>query len=153
MYFEMARWCTKTAVDDMVKHWWLKIEYKCTEEVDGSTKMNNVFTAIVAQSFLTNLHLFWLAKTCKCSKITDDWSLFATLDNCGAIDVKMDSYVFEEKSSLKMPRLPLSAKLHWRLLHCLYRSKCHQEIEALICSIKSLSSEAALHLYKSIKWS
>ena len=85
----------------MVKHWWLKIEYKCTEEVDGSTKMNNVFTAIVAQSFLTNLHLFWLAKTCKCSKITDDWSLFATLDNCGAIDVKMDGSVFDEYSCIE----------------------------------------------------
>ena len=37
----------------------------------------------------------------------------------GAIDVKMDGSVLEEKSSFKLLGLPLSSKLHGILLSCL----------------------------------
>ena len=44
-----------------------------------------------------------------------DWS-----NNCGAIDVKMDGSVFEEKSSFKMAELSFSSKLYWRyyIIYC-----------------------------------
>ena len=40
--------------------------------------------------------------------------------NTGAIDVKMDGSVLEEKMSFKMLGLTFSSKLDWGLLHCLY---------------------------------
>ena len=41
--------------------------------------------------------------------------LFERSYNTGAIDVKMDGPVLEEKSSLKMPRLSFSCRLDWAL--------------------------------------
>ena len=44
------------------------------------------------------------------------WKISALSDrsyNSGAIDVKMDGSVFEEKYSFKMMGLPLSSKLSW----------------------------------------
>ena len=40
--------------------------------------------------------------------------------NTGAIDVKMDGSVLEEKSSFGMLGLIFSSKLDWRVVHCLY---------------------------------
>ena len=40
--------------------------------------------------------------------------------NSGAIDVKMDGSVLEEKSSFGMLGLILSSKLDWGVVHCLY---------------------------------
>ena len=51
-----------------------------------------------------------------------DWS-----NNTGAIDVKMDGSVLEEKSSFKMLGLTFSVKLYWGLLHYLYCQGCLQE--------------------------
>ena len=51
-----------------------------------------------------------------------DWS-----NNTGAIDVKMDGSVLEEKSSFKMLGLTFSSKLDWGLLHYLYCQGCLQE--------------------------
>ena len=41
-------------------------------------------------------------------------------NSTGAIDVKMDGSVFEEKSSCKMLELTFSSKLNWRFFHYLY---------------------------------
>ena len=41
--------------------------------------------------------------------------LFDQCNDTGAIDVKMDGPVLQEKSSLKMPRLPFSCTLDWAL--------------------------------------
>ena len=41
--------------------------------------------------------------------------LFEQCNDTGAVDVKMDGPVLEEKSSLKMPRLPFSCRLDWAL--------------------------------------
>ena len=62
-------------------------------------------------------------------------------DNSGGIDMKIAGSVLEEKSSFKMLGFSFSFKL------CLLLSK---KIGALIRSMKVLSSEAALYLYKSI---
>ena len=40
--------------------------------------------------------------------------------NTGAIDVKMDGSVLEEKSSFGMLGLIFSSKLDWGVVHCLY---------------------------------
>ena len=73
-----------------------------------------------------------------------DWS-----NNTGAIDVKMDGSVLEEKSSFKMLGLNLSSKLDWGS-HIIYIAKtAFKKIGALICSMKFLSPEVALYLYKS----
>ena len=59
----------------------------------------------------------------------------------GSIDLKMDGSVLEEKSPLKMLGLTFSSKLDW--------GSYIISIEALIRSIKFLSPEVALYLYKS----
>ena len=41
--------------------------------------------------------------------------LFEQCNDTGAVDVKMDGPVLEEKSSLKMPRLSFSCRLDWAL--------------------------------------
>ena len=64
----------------------------------------------------------------------------------------MDGSVLEEKSSFKMLGLTLSSKLDWALTWSLL-SKLSKEIGALICSVKFLSPEVALYLYKSTIWS
>ena len=63
-------------------------------------------------------------------------------NNTGAINVKMDEFVLEEKSSFKMLGLTFSSKLDWG----------SKKIGALIRSMKFLSPEVALYLYKSTIW-
>ena len=41
---------------------------------------------------------------------------FDQSNNTGAIDVKMDGFVLEEKSSFKIPRLSFSCRLDWALI-------------------------------------
>ena len=65
--------------------------------------------------------------------------------NTGVIDVKMDGSVLEEKTSFKMLGLTFSSKLDWGS----YITKiASQKIGALIRSMKFLSPEVALDLYK-----
>ena len=66
--------------------------------------------------------------------------------NTGAIDVKMDGSVLEEKTSFKMLGLTFSSKLDWGSYIAKTASK---KIGALIHSMKFLSLEVALYLYKS----
>ena len=69
--------------------------------------------------------------------------------NTGAIDVKMDGSVLEEKSSFGVLRLIFSSKLEWGSYIASIAKTASKKIGVLIRSIKFLSSEVALYLYKS----
>ena len=66
----------------------------------------------------------------------------------GVIDVKMDESAFEEKSSFKMLGFSFSHKLDWGSYMISIAKTAYIKIEALICSMKFLSPEVALYLYK-----
>ena len=69
--------------------------------------------------------------------------------NTGAIDVKMDGSVLEEKTSFKMLGLTFSSKLDWGSYIVSIAKAASKKIGALIHSMKFLSPEVALYLYKS----
>ena len=73
-----------------------------------------------------------------------DWS-----KKTGAIDVKMDGSVLEVKSSFKMLWLISSSKLDWGSYIVSTAKTASTKIGALIRSMKFLSPEVALYLYKS----
>ena len=75
--------------------------------------------------------------------------LFDQSKNTGIIDVKMDGSVFEEKSSFKMLGLTFSSKLDWVSYIVSIAKTSSKEMGALIGSMKFLSPEVALYLYKS----
>ena len=70
--------------------------------------------------------------------------------NTGAIDVKMDGSVLEDKTSFKMLGLTFSSKLDWGSYIVSIAKTASKKIGALIRSMKFLSPEVALYLYKSI---
>ena len=72
-----------------------------------------------------------------------DWS-----NNTGAIDVKMDGSVLEEKSSFKMPGLTFSSKLDWGSCIISIAKTVSKKIGAFIRSMKFPFPEVALYLYK-----
>ena len=74
---------------------------------------------------------------------------FDQSNNNGSIDVKMDGSFLEEKSSFKMMRLTFSSKLDWCSCIISIAKTASKKIGALIHSIKFLSPEVALYLYKS----
>ena len=69
--------------------------------------------------------------------------------NTGAIDVKMDESVLEEKSSFKMLGLTFSSKLDCGSYIVSIAKTTSKKIGALIRSMKFLSPQVALYLYKS----
>ena len=71
--------------------------------------------------------------------------------NTGAIDVKMDGSVLEEKTSFKMLGLTFCSKLDWGSYIVSIAKTTSKKIGALIRSMKFLSPEIALYLYKSTK--
>ena len=74
---------------------------------------------------------------------------FDRFKNTGAIDVKMDGSVLEEQSYFKMLGLTFSSKLDWgSYIISIVKTAC-KKIGALIRSMKFLSPEVALFLYKS----
>ena len=73
-----------------------------------------------------------------------DWS-----NNTSAIDVKMDGFVLEEKLSFKMLVLSFSSKLDRVSYIISIANTVSKNTGSLICSMKFLSHEAALNLYKS----
>ena len=75
--------------------------------------------------------------------------LFDQSNNTAAIDVKMDGSVLEEKSSFKVLRLTLSCKLDQSSYIISIAKIASKKIGALIRSMKVLSPEVALYLYKS----
>ena len=74
---------------------------------------------------------------------------FDRSNNTGAIDVKMDGSVLEEKSSFKMLGLTFSSKLDWGSYIIFIAKTASKKIGALIRSIKFLSPEVSLYLYQS----
>ena len=74
---------------------------------------------------------------------------FDQSNNTGAIDVKMDGSVLEEKPSFKMLGLTFSSKLDWGSYIISIAKTASKKIGALIRSMKFLSPEVALDLYKS----
>ena len=73
-----------------------------------------------------------------------DWS-----NNNGSIDVKMVGSTLEEKSCFKMLALTFSSKLGWGSYIISIAKTASKKIGALIRSMKFLSPEVALYLYKS----
>ena len=77
---------------------------------------------------------------------------FNQSNNTGAIGVKMDGSVLEEKSFFKMLGLTFSSKLDWGSYIISIAKTASKKIGALIRSMKFLSPEVALYLYKSTIW-
>ena len=69
--------------------------------------------------------------------------------NNGFTDVKMGGSPLEEKWSFKMLGLTVSSKLDWSSYIISIAKTATKKIEVLICSMKFLSPEVALYLYKS----
>ena len=72
---------------------------------------------------------------------------FDRCKNTGAIDVKMDGFVPEEKTSFKMLGLTFSSKLDWGFYIVSIAKTASKKIGALIRSMKFLSPEVAMYLY------
>ena len=80
----------------------------------------------------------------KTQLVSFDW-----FNNNGSIDVKMDGSVLEEKSSFKMLGLTFSSNLDWGSYITSIAKTVSKKIGALFFSMKFLSPEVALYLYKS----
>ena len=76
--------------------------------------------------------------------VSFDWS-----NSSGAIDVKTDGSVLEEKASFKMLVLSFSSKLDWSSYIVSSAKIASKKIEALIHSKKFLSDDTVLYLFKS----
>ena len=74
--------------------------------------------------------------------------LFDQSNNTGAIDVKMDGSFLGENSSFKVLGLTFSSKLDWGSYIIPIAKTASKKIRALIRSMKFLSAEDALYLYK-----
>ena len=72
--------------------------------------------------------------------------LFDRSNNTGAIDMKIDGSVLEEKSSFNMLGLTFSSKLDWGCYIFSIAKTASEKIRAFIRSMKFLSSEVALYL-------
>ena len=75
--------------------------------------------------------------------------LFDRSNNTAAIYVKTDGSVLEAKSFFKMLRLSFSSKLDWGSYIISMAKTPSRKIGAFICSMKFLSLEVALYIYKS----
>ena len=73
---------------------------------------------------------------------------FDQSNNTAVIDVKMNGSVLEEESSFKMLGLTFSSKLDWGSYIVSIAETAPKKIRALIRSMKFLSPEVALYLYK-----
>ena len=76
-------------------------------------------------------------------------ALFDQSNSIGAVDVKMNGSVLEEKSSFKMLGLTFPSKLGWGSYIISVARTTSKKIGALILSMKFLFPEVALYLYKS----
>ena len=75
--------------------------------------------------------------------------LFDQSNNTGAIDVKINGSVLEEKSSFKILGLIFHSKLDLGSYSITIAKTASKKIGALIYSMKFLSHEVALYLYTS----
>ena len=74
---------------------------------------------------------------------------FHRSNNTGGTDAKLDGSVIEEKSTFKMLGLSFSSKLDWGSYIIPIPKTVSHKIGALIRSMKFLSSEVTLYLFKS----
>ena len=74
---------------------------------------------------------------------------FVPSNNNGTVDVKMNGSVLEEKPFFKMLGLTFSSKLDWSSYIISIAKTASNKIGTLICSLKFLSPEVDLYLYKS----
>ena len=75
---------------------------------------------------------------------------YSLSNDAGAIDVKTDGFFLEEKSSLKILGLSFSSKLDWDCYIISVAKTAFKKNGALIRSMKFLSPEVSLYLYKYI---
>ena len=75
---------------------------------------------------------------------------FDRSNNNGSVDVKMDGSVLEKKWSFKVQGLTFSSNLDWGSYIISVPKTAPKKIGALIHSMKFVSPEVALYLYKSI---
>ena len=75
--------------------------------------------------------------------------MFDQSNDNGSIDVEMDGSVLEENSSFKMQGLTFCSKFDWDLYSISIAKTTLKKIGALILSMKFLSPEVTLCLYKS----
>ena len=122
-----------------------------------------LFILIVIRHLVCGNNLKWLLNlnlTCKTLDWGKKWLVdfnagktqlvsFDQSNNNGSIDVKMDWSVLEEKSSFKMLGLTFPSNLGCGSYIISIAKTASRKIGALICSMKFLSHEAALYLYKS----
>ena len=80
----------------------------------------------------------------KTQLVSFDWC-----SNTGTVDMKMDESVLDEKSFFTMLRLTFTSKLDWGSYIISIDKTASKNIGALIHSMKFLSPEVALFLYKS----
>ena len=78
--------------------------------------------------------------------------LFDRSKNTGAIDMKMDGSVLEEKSFFKMLGLTFSSKLYWGFYIISIAKTTRKKIEFLVRFMKFLSPKVAQYLYKATIW-
>ena len=74
---------------------------------------------------------------------------FDRSNNAGAIDVKMDGSVLQEKHPFKMLGLLFFSELDWGSYFVSIVKTAFKKIGALVCSMKFLSPEVTLYLNKS----
>ena len=74
--------------------------------------------------------------------------LIGRCNDNGSIDVKMDGSFLEQKSSFKILGLTFSSKLYWSSCIISIAKTASKKIRALFDSIKFLSPEVTLYLYK-----
>ena len=77
---------------------------------------------------------------------------FDQFDSTGAIDVKMDESVLEEKSFFKILGLNFSSKFDWGSDIISIAKNASKKIGTLVRSMKFVSPEAAFYLYRSTIW-
>ena len=75
--------------------------------------------------------------------------MFDQSNNTGAIDLKMDGSVLEEKSHFKMPGLTFFSKWDWGSYITCIAESASKKVGTLILSLNFLSFEVAICLYKS----
>ena len=75
---------------------------------------------------------------------------FDHFSNTGAIDMKMDGCLLEKNSSFKMLGLTFSSKFDWGSYIIFIAKTVSKKIGVLIRSMKFLSPEVALYIYKSM---
>ena len=68
--------------------------------------------------------------------------------NNGSLDVKMNAFVLEKKSSFKMLGLTFSSNFNWGSYIISITKTASKKIGVLICSMKFLSPDVVLYLYK-----